>query len=160
MPIRGGHNGTATVYVETDGLGHAYIEVNNTVFSFGRYAGGDSPALGRFDPIGPGILIKGTHQFATDRMQKFPTNVYQFSNVDANAIYNYLNDIYNCGIPNPGKNGGVYTGLTYTLLGPNCTTIVSGALQVGGANIPMIGSPADFVRFENGDLYPPGMQAH
>jgi RHS repeat-associated protein len=150
----------ATAYVELDGLGHTYIEVNGTIFSFGRYAGGNSPALGRFDPNGPGILIKATHQFAVDRMKKFPTNVYQFPNADANTIYNYLNGIYNQGTPNTNKNGGVYTGMTYTLLGPNCTTIVVGALQMGGVNIPDMVSPNDFVRWENGNLYPAGMHVH
>jgi len=150
----------ATAYVELDGLGHTYIEVNGTVFSFGRYAGGNSPALGHFDPVGPGILIKATHQFAVDRMKKFPTNVYQFPNADANTIYNYLNGIYNQGTPNTNKNGGVYTGMTYTLLGPNCTTIVVGALQMGGVNIPDMVSPNDFVRWENGNLYPAGMHVH
>jgi hypothetical protein len=93
-------------------------------------------------------------------MKKFPTNVYQFPNADANTIYNYLNGIYNQGTPNNNKNGGVYTGMTYTLLGPNCTTIVVGALQMGGVNIPDMVSPNDFVRWENGNLYPAGMHVH
>ncbi len=91
--------GGATVYVEKDGLGHACIEVNGTVFSFGRYAGGSSPSSGSLDPVGPGVLLKKSHQFAVDRMKKFPTNVYNFPDANSGAIYNYLNNLFNNGTP-------------------------------------------------------------
>ncbi|MGY3214529.1 DUF6443 domain-containing protein [Mucilaginibacter sp. HD30] len=149
--------GGATVYVETDGMfGHTYIEVNNAVFSFGRYAGGSSPPLGIMDPVGPGVLQKGTHQLAVDKMKKSPTLIYQFPLADANKIFGYLNGIYNSGTPNTGKNGGMVTGMTYTLLGPNCTTLVIGALQVGGVNIPNLVSPSQFREWEgNQNLFMP-----
>jgi len=137
-------------------FGHTYIEVNNTVFSFGRYAGGSSPPLGIMDPVGPGVLQKGTHQLAVDKMKKSPTLIYQFPLADANKIFGYLNGIYNSGTANTGKNGGMVTGMTYTLLGPNCTTLVIGALQVGGVNIPNLVSPSQFREWEgNQNLFMP-----
>jgi hypothetical protein len=48
----------AKVYVENDGIGHVYIEVNGTVFSYGRYDGSYSPSSGAFGPVGPGVLNK------------------------------------------------------------------------------------------------------
>jgi len=133
--------GGATVYVEGDGIGHVYIEVNGSVFSYGRYDGSYSPSSGAFGPVGNGVLLKKSHSYAVERMAKNPTSVYSFPNANANAIYNYLNGAYNAGTP--AVNGGMIID-TYFLIGNNCATTTCGALQVGGINIPMIQTPAGF----------------
>ncbi|MDB5008504.1 MAG: hypothetical protein JWP45_2897, partial [Mucilaginibacter sp.] len=147
--------GGATVYVEKDGLGHAYIEVNGTVFSFGRYAGTSSPHahLGDLSPVGPGVLLKETHQFAVDRMKQFPTNVYNFPDANSDAIYTYLNNLYNNGSPiQTAKEGWGRNIGTYTLWGNNCTTMTTTALQMGGVPIPTIVSPSGFIQYENAPM--------
>ena len=148
-----------TVYVESDKLGHVYIEVNGTVFSFGRYNGSYSPASGEFGPVGVGVLLKKTHSFAVERMAKNPTSVYNFPGADANKTFNYLNNAYNSGTPNE-YSGGMIIG-TYSLLGNNCTTVTCNALQAGGVDISTIQSPMTFklnMAFPNqfgGSAYPP-----
>jgi RHS repeat-associated protein len=148
----------ATVYVETDGIGHTYIEVNGTVFSYGRYDGSFSPSSGRFGPVGPGVLLKKTHQYAVDRMKKSPTTIYSFPNANSNAIYDYMNNAYNSGTPAP--HGGMIID-TYFLFGNNCTTVTVGALRIGGVEIdPLIQTPIGFfwnMQFPNqfGTGYPP-----
>ena len=57
------HKDGATVYVESDGLGHAYLETKGTVFSYGRYDGSYSPSSGTFDLVGHGVLLKKSHSF-------------------------------------------------------------------------------------------------
>jgi hypothetical protein len=47
----------AKVFVEMDGIGHAYIEVNRAFFSYGRYDGTYSPATVRFGIDGPEAML-------------------------------------------------------------------------------------------------------
>jgi len=133
-------NRGATIYVENDGLGHAYIEVKGTVFSFGRYDGSYSPVSGAYGPVGKGVLLKETHEYAEKRMLKSPTSVYHFPTADANAIYRHMNAMYNSG--KPASNGGMVVG-TYYLIGNNCTSITTEALQKGGINYPTLQIPSD-----------------
>lgn len=74
-------------------------------------------------------------------MAKNTTSVYSFPNANSDAIYNYLNKLYNSGTPT--KNGGRVVD-TYYLIGNNCATMTSGALQIGGVNIPIIQTPSGF----------------
>ncbi len=148
--------GQATVYVETDGIGHAYIEVDGTVFSYGRYNGSYSPSSGRFGPYGDGVLLKmdGTDAagFIKERNEMYPTNSYQVD-VNTSNVYSYLNSLYSNGKSVVDKNGNVGPGRvidTYTLIGPggnNCTTLVSRALQQGGFPIGIYQTPASLNLF-------------
>ena len=122
----------ATVYVENDGIGHANIEVKGTAFSYRRYDGSYSPASGAYGLLGNEVLLKETHEYAEKRMLKSPTSVYQFPTAIADAIYKHLNTMYNSGTP--ASHGGMVVG-TYYLIGNNCTTITTEALQKGGLNI-------------------------
>ena len=137
--------GDANVYVETDGIGHAYIEINGTVYSYGRYDGSYSPLSGRFGPAGPGVMMryKGNEakDFIKERTGKYPTNVYQINNANfnADAAYNYLNNLYWSGEPN--SSGGRVVD-TYLLLGNNCSTVVCDGLRAGGYNINA-GTPSE-----------------
>jgi len=79
-------------------------------------------------------------------MGKNPTTVYQFPNANADQIYNYLNDLYNCGVPNQ-KGPGMVIG-TYILYFNDCTTLTTQALQQGGVNIPTINAPFQFHNYE------------
>jgi len=143
--------GQANVYVETNGIGHVYIEVDGTVFSYGRYNGSYTPQSGRFGPVGEGVLYKydgeDAAKFITQRKEESPTNSYSVS-VDIGKTYSYLNSIYSNGKPNideNGKSGRVVD--TYFLLGNNCTTIVSRALQQGGLPIGIYQTPASLNLF-------------
>jgi|GEM_PF-2838777 len=135
--------GSADVFIETDGIGHAYLRVKGAVFSYGRYNGSYSPALGAFGPVGDGVLLKYTgsqaRQFIKSRTSKFPTNQYTISGINANATYNFFNDAYNAGTPL--ENGGRLIN-TYTLLGNNCATSVCNGLRAGGSSIPVFQTPA------------------
>jgi len=131
----------ATVYVEDNGVGHVYLEVNGTVFSYGRYDGSYSPSSGRFGPVGNEVLLKENHFYAVKRMKENPTTVYQFPNADANAIYKYMDEAWQSGVP--AKHGGMVVS-TYFLIGNNCSTTTCGALRVGGVNIPNIQTPVGF----------------
>ena len=167
--------GQATVYVELDGIGHAYIEVNGTVFSFGRYNGSYSPSSGRFGPYGDGVLLKKEGQDAKDfieeRTKAYPTNSYVVDGINATAVYSYFNSKYASGDPVVDKQGRVKEGRvigTYSLVGPggnNCTTIVCKALNVGGANMQIFQSPASLnLFFFNTEAmkhgYNPGLWGH
>ena len=125
------------------------MEVNGTVFSYGRYNGSYSPSSGRFGPIGEGVLYKKTGADATkfikERTGKYPTNVYTVG-VNTDAAYNYLNDIYNAGEYNTVDSRVINT---YVIGGSNCTTTVIDALQAGGSGIPMIQTPAGVVNYMN-----------
>ncbi|MDB5014256.1 MAG: hypothetical protein JWQ25_2458, partial [Daejeonella sp.] len=136
-----GSGGGATVYVESDGVGHVYLEVNGTVFSYGRYDGSYSPSSGSLGPIGNGVLLKKDHSYAAERMKKYPTSVYQFPNASGAAIYNHLNGTWENGTPS--KHGGMVVG-TYVLAGNNCSTTTCDALKIGGIDIPRIQTPAGF----------------
>ncbi len=64
-------SGNATVYVETDGIGHTYIEIDGTVFSYGRYNGSFSHNMRRLGPVGEGAI-----DFIIERTSAYPTEVY------------------------------------------------------------------------------------
>jgi len=154
-PGNPGQGGGANVYIEKDGIGHAFIEVNGTVFSYGRYNGSYSPSMGRFGPAGPGVLIKYSgnkaSQFINDRIAKYPTDVYSINSnsFDATSAYNYLNGLYNSGTPNANGPGMIID--TYFIVGNNCSTIVGNALNAGGFST-VSRSPAELGSFLRGAL--------
>ena len=139
------------VYIETDGIGHAYIELNGTIYSYGRYNGSYSPSMGRFGPVGDGVLLKKTGKEAQDfiekRTKKFPTKVYTYKKINTEKAVNYLEKLYNNGNLNPNGEGKIVD--TYYLLGNNCTTTVCNALRAGGINIDIIQTPMGFIDYNN-----------
>ena len=143
-----GSNNSVKVYIEKDGIGHVYIEINGTVFSYGRYNGSYSPSSGALGPVGDGILLKKTGEdaqaFIDDRTSQFPTSVYVINNVNANAVYDFYQNAYNNGAVN--LDGGRFID-TYFLLGNNCATGVCRGLQEGGSSIPIFQTPAGLNRF-------------
>ncbi|MGA9212531.1 hypothetical protein [Kaistella sp.] len=56
--IENGGRDKANVYIETDGLGHVYVEIGGTVYSYGRYDGSYSPFMGEYGLVGNGVLLK------------------------------------------------------------------------------------------------------
>lgn len=158
---KGANNGSsaqsssATVYIETDGLGHVYISVNGVVFSYGRYNGSYSPASGAFGPYGDGVLLKLEGQDATkfirERMEAYPTNSFKINDLNIKSTFDYLNNLYLNG--KPVNNINVQNGKIinmYSLIGPggdNCTTIISRALEKGGVNIGIFQTPASMNSF-------------
>ena len=147
---------TATVYIETDGIGHVYIELNGIIFSYGRYNGSYSPSSGAFGPYGDGILLKKEGQeaidFINERNSTFPTTSYKVQ-LNSSAAYSYLNDLYNGGKLLRDREGNLRQGRaidTYSLVGPggnNCATIVSRALQKGNYDIGIFQSPSSLNQF-------------
>ena len=97
-----------SIFIESDGIGHVYIDVNETIFSYGRYAGTKTPQLRSFAPIGEGVLLKfegaERNQFILGRSD-YPTYMYNVDDASESATYNYLNTMYNSGINNKGENG-------------------------------------------------------
>jgi len=86
-------------------------------------------------------------------MKKFPTNVYNFPDANSNAIYSYLNKLYNNGTPIQTAKEGMGSNIgTYTLWGNNCTIMTTNALQIGGVPIPTIVSPSGFIQYENAPM--------
>ena len=155
VPGSGANSAGARVFIEMDGIGHAYIELNGTVFSYGRYDGSYSPASGRFGPIGPGIMMRYKGREAEDfiklRTSKYPTNVYSINNAYFNSTnaYDYLNNLYWSGSTN--KTGGRDIG-TYLIIGSNCATIVCDGLNAGGMNINY-GTPSTLNNYLNSNGY-------
>jgi len=146
--------GKGTVYIETNGIGHVYIQVNSVVFSYGRYNGSYSPQLGRYGPIGEGILYKyeglEATNFIKERMKQSPTKSYVVNDLNVINAFNYLNNLYNEGKPVIDAAGNVKKGKyidTYYLLGNNCSTIVSKALQEGGLGIGVYQTPSSLNQF-------------
>ena len=142
-----GEEGNAFVFVETDGIGHTYIMINETVFSYGRYNGSYSPASGAFGPIGDGVLLKYTddkaQEFIRDHINKSPTNVYMIDNIDTDKVFGFFNELYKSGTRL--ANGGKVVD-TYYLFGNNCTSQVCNGLRAGGSSIPVFQTP---VRLDN-----------
>jgi hypothetical protein len=141
----------ANVYVEKDGVGHAYVEVDGTVYSFGRYNGSYSPASGSLGPLGDGVLLKLDGQiaanFISERTANYPTEKFTVK-VNASKVKSYYNKLYKNGTPLQGKTGYYAYGRvigTYNLVGSggnNCTTLTYKALNYGGANIRPAQTPA------------------
>jgi hypothetical protein len=132
------------VYVETDGVGHVYLEVNGTVYSYGRYDGSDSPSMGPFGVTGPGVLEKyPAGEFVKERMSKYPTDVYEFKG-NGKAISQYLNKLYNSGSPS-SRNPLIGRVINkYTLFSTNCSTFTCNALSKGGVILPRLVNPASW----------------
>lgn len=141
----------ATVYIETDGLGHVYVEIGGTVYSYGRYDGSYSPFMGEYGLVGNGVLLKlegdKALNFIAERTAKNPTSTYSVE-VDGAKVKAYYDKLYNAGKPLQGKDGYYKYGRvvnTYNLVGPggnNCTTLTYKALNYGGANIGASQTPA------------------
>lgn len=142
---------SANVYIETDGVGHVFVEIDGTVYSYGRYDGSYSPASGSLAPLGDGVLLKldgdNAQNFIAERTAKYPTDKYSVK-VDGAKVKSYYNKLYNSGTALTGKDGYYKFGRaidTYNLLGPggnNCATITYKALNYGGANIGASQTPA------------------
>lgn len=142
-------NGGATVYVETDGVGHVYIEVDGNVYSYGRYNGSDSPSSGPFGPTGDGVLLKysgsDAQNFIKTRTAKYPT-VSRTFDVNVAAAQAYFDNLYLNGTAN-GTKGVVVD--QYYLIGNNCSTTVCAGLRAGGFNMIPIQTPASFAYYIN-----------
>ena len=142
--LAGGGKDKATIYIETDGLGHVYVEIGGTVYSYGRYDGSYSPLMGEYGPVGPGVLLKldgdKALNFIAERTATKPTSAYSVE-VDGSKVKAYYDKLYNAGKPLQKKEGYYKYGRvvdTYYVAGPygnNCTTIAYKALNYGGANI-------------------------
>ncbi len=123
------------IYIETDGFGHAYIVVNGTLFSYGRYEGGYFPSMKSLDPVAPGVLEryegKGAEEIIKDRTSKNPAEIFEINKKDIipDLVYNYLNRLYING--KPGEK--IHTRIidTYYFLGHNCSVIAGYALYNG-----------------------------
>lgn len=140
----------ATVYIETDGVGHVYLEVEGVVYSYGRYNGSYSPSSGSFGPLGDGVLLKlegeNAQNYIKDRSSKYPTEKFKVK-VNAKNITTFYENIYNSGTPlnnNRGYNKFGRVVDVYNLIGPcgnNCTTITYKALNFGGAKVSPAQTP-------------------
>jgi hypothetical protein len=143
--------GKANVYIEKDGVGHVFIEVEDVVYSYGRYNGSYSPSSGSLGPLGDGVLLRleGTdaQNYINDRMTNYPTEKFTVS-VNTTKVISYLDKIYNSGTKLSNtkgyfKNARVVD--TYNLVGPcgnNCATMSYKALNYGGAEIRPAQTPA------------------
>ncbi|MFZ1457355.1 MAG: hypothetical protein WAT46_15030, partial [Saprospiraceae bacterium] len=133
---------TATLYVETEGIGHTYIELEGTVYTYGRYGTRTPESSGSLAPVGEGILYKYTGKaakgFISDHLSKYETEIYKIKLSNSNATHKYFNSLIAAGSKvAPFK----YNVDSYNLIGNNCTTHSLNALRVGGANLPFINSP-------------------
>lgn len=143
--------GKANIYIETDGVGHVFVEVGGVVYSYGRYNGSYSPSSGQFGPLGDGVLLRlegaDAANFIKERAGKYPTEVFSVD-VNVSSVKSYYDKLYNNGTPLENNKGFNKFGRaidTYNLVGPggnNCTTITYKALNYGGANIGASQTPA------------------
>jgi RHS repeat-associated protein len=166
-----------TVFTETGGVGHTFVEINNgnhqVIISYGRYAGGSSGHNWRgASPTGPGILIRiegkaNIDKFLAARAKSDPTlkaNVVSVPNEE--GAYKNLQTRFDGGTALTDKEkttmagSGIDTSNArqvegFNLFTNNCTTTTNAALQAGGADIGGVFTPSQ----ERDQLNPPPMPA-
>ena len=136
------------IYVETKGLGHAFITAgsgeNTIVYTYGRYAelDKDKSSSRSTTPVGEGVLIKLTgdeaRTYILHEVLDKNAAVYEFENVSDDAVVNYFDAELNTSDKSPSK--GKYKDREnarvideYNLINNNCVTTTISGIQSGSS---------------------------
>ena len=150
---------TPRIYVETKGVGHAFVsvEVNGEliVYTYGRYLGGDKnkSALNSLDPTGKGVLIRLTGEdakkYIKDKVGKMGASIYEFNDASDEKVMQYYENMFSLGTKlsdreaqlynnNPGNHGTSDDARVidqYSLLSNNCVTKSTNGIIRGGTKV-------------------------
>ena len=150
---------TPRIYVETKGIGHAFVSVEIEgeliVYTYGRYLGGDKnkSAFNSLDPIGKGVLIRLTGEdaknYIRDKVERMDASVYEFSDASDEIVMQYYEDLFSSGTKLNDKEAQLYNnnprnyGVSddarvidqYSILSNNCVTKSTTGIIKGGSKI-------------------------
>ena len=150
---------TPRIYVETKGVGHAFVsvEVNGEliVYTYGRYLGGDKnkSALNSLDPTGKGVLIRLTEsaakEYIRDKVEKMGASIYEFNDASDEKVMQYYEDLFSKGTKLSDQEAQVYNNNPrnygtsddarvidqYSLLSNNCVTKSTNGINRGGSKV-------------------------
>ena len=142
----------ATIYFTTDGVGHTFLEIDGTVYTYGRYGARTPESSGDLAPSGEGILHKYTGKAAKNYIKSVTSKSEYFSYKVSIKSKQSVHEYYNSLIKN-GQSVDKYTYNvdTYRLISNNCTTHSLNALRAGGAEIPFIITPSGAYQY----FFPP-----
>lgn len=122
------------VYVDTTGLGHAFIGLNgpNGSETWGYYPGNDNKALPETSSaghkiVGNGVLVRDDRSGKNGKMHDYnwSTGKRPISEQKYNAMKNAIDDLYQNG--DQGK---------WFVLGNNCVQFVENVMMIGGERMP------------------------
>lgn len=150
---------TPRIYVETKGIGHAFVsvEINGKliVYTYGRYLGGDKnkSALNSLDPTGKGVLIRLTgsaaKEYIRDKVENLDASIYEFTDASDEKVMQYYEDLFSLGSKlndreaqlynnNPGNYGTSDDARVidqYSLFSNNCVTKSTNGINKGGSKV-------------------------
>ena len=143
------------VYTETTsnyGLGHAWISAgegeNIIVYTYGRYDGTNKGADGSSNSVanGPGVLVRLTGkealQYNADKNIKTTVSIFTVPDVSDAELIEVMDREFNSSMQMPNNPKSEYKNNSsahiideYNILGNNCATTVSKALNAAGSNV-------------------------
>jgi len=153
---------TPRIYVETNGVGHAFVSVEIKgkliVYTYGRYLGGDKnkSAFNSLDPTGKGVLIRLTGEDAAnyirDKVERMNASVYEFSDASDEKVMQYYEDLFSSGTKLNDREARLYNDNPrnygssddarvidrYSILSNNCVTKSTTGINRGGSKIRFV----------------------
>jgi len=147
---------TPKLYIETEGFGHAFVTTGSdkspTVYTFGRYLGGDYPFLGSASPTGAGVLIKLEGKVAkayiNDKINDSGAKSYDITDASDLKINEHFSQIWSKATALNSEQGQAYSqrnkygGVkdariveSYNLFNNNCVTKSINMLKAGGSKL-------------------------
>ncbi|HEX8546098.1 MAG TPA: RHS repeat-associated core domain-containing protein [Cytophagaceae bacterium] len=139
----------AVVYtVANDLTGHTFIQIDNAIYTYGRY-NGTHPIFKNFrlpfglNPYGDGVLVKLEGNAADDYLREQLDKgamAFKITDVDKDKLFVEYQTWYNSSLkkPDPAKNKLNKYGVIvedYELIDCNCTTTAVDKLKEAGSNI-------------------------
>jgi len=146
------------IYVETKGVGHAFITVgegkNTIVYTYGRYLGGDKEksSSNSLDPSGRGVMIKLTgkeaQRYITHELKDMKAKAYEITDASDKKIQEHNDKVMSNGKKFTESEAKQYDSKQnkygtssdarvvdqYDLLGNNCATKTVEAAKAGGTS--------------------------
>ena len=150
---------TPRIYVETKGVGHAFVSVvvkgETIVYTYGRYLGGDKnkSSLNTTDPTGKGVLIKLTgsdaKKYITHEVDDMKASAFEFDDASDERVMEFFDGLFSSGTKlsqgdavkydaNPNKYGSSEDARVvdqYSLFTNNCVTTSTKGIKNGGTNV-------------------------
>jgi hypothetical protein len=147
---------TPRIYVETKGIGHAFITTgegkNTVIYTYGRYLGGDKgkSSSNSLDPSGRGVMIKligrEAQRYIRHELKNKEAKSYEITDAKDNKVMEYLDNVFSSGRSftaeetnfynsNPNKFGTANDARvidTYDLLNNNCVSKAIEGAKAGG----------------------------
>jgi RHS repeat-associated protein len=181
------YNGlTPRIYVETKGVGHAFITVgegkNTIVYTYGRYLGGDKDksSSNSLDPSGRGVMIKlsgkEAQRYIKHELKDMKANAYEINDASDKKIQEHNDNVMSGGRKLTESEAKQYDGKQnkygtssdatvvdqYDLLNNNCATKTVDAAKAGGTSEDFINNSGllapDVPNLQSGATSPADLQ--